>query len=137
MTELVVDASVALKWFVPEVDGDAARRLLTSGVTLHAPRFLAVETINAAWKNWRKQLIGEDVVGGVSGKIEALIDVWHVDETLLREATDLARGLNHPLFDCLYLVLAKRLGAKVVTADKRLLGVAPAGLTVALADWRP
>ncbi len=136
MTELVVDASVALKWFVPEVDGDAARQLLTSGVTLHAPRFLAIETINAAWKNWRKELIGEEVVVGLCGKIEALIDVWHVDETLLQEATELALELKHPLFDCLYLVLAKRLGARMITADKRLLGVAPPRLTVTLAGWK-
>ena len=75
MTEFVVDASVALKWFVPEVDSDLAEQLLVADVKLHAPRFLALETVNAAWKNWRKKLIGEDVVLTVCGKLEALIDV--------------------------------------------------------------
>lgn len=136
MTELVVDASVALKWFVPEVNGEVARRLLISGVILHAPRFLAIETINAAWKNWRKELIGEEVVRSVSGRIETLIDAWHADEPMLQEAAEMALQLKHPLFDCLYLVLAKRLGAKVITADKRLLGIAPHGLAVALEALR-
>ena len=33
----VVDASVAIKWFVPEIHAEAARRLLREGITLLAP----------------------------------------------------------------------------------------------------
>ena len=136
MTGLVVDASVALKWFVPEADREAARQLLLSDVTLHAPRFLAIETVNAAWKNWRKQNIDEAVVRSVGERLPRLIDSWHADDGLLDDAADMALALNHPIFDCIYIVLAKRLGVKVVTADKRMLGVAPEQ-AVALADWKP
>ena len=90
MTEFVVDASVALKWFVPEVDSDLAEQLLVSGAKLHAPRFLAVETINAAWKNWRKKLIDRAVVEMAGDRLPALVEVWHADEDLLRDALDLA-----------------------------------------------
>ena len=137
MTDYVTDASVALKWFVPEELGDAAEWLIASGHTLHAPRFLAIETVNAAWKNWRKRLISEDVVRDVGARLETLIDEWHADEKLLPEAVALALRLNHPVFDCLYLALARNLSATVITADKRLLAIAPPGLTVALKDWKP
>jgi predicted nucleic acid-binding protein len=137
MTDYVADASVALKWFVPEELGDAAERLIASGHPLHAPRFLAVETVNAAWKNWRKRLIGEAIVRDVGAKLEELVDAWHADELLLPEAAKLALGLSHPVFDCLYLVLARRLGTAVVTTDKRLLAIAPPGLALDLADWCP
>jgi predicted nucleic acid-binding protein len=34
---------------------------------------------------------------------------------------DLARRLNHPIYDCVYLALAERERARFVTADQRLL----------------
>ena len=37
----------------------------------------------------------------------------------MRAAADLAMRLGHPLKDCIYLVLADRLGCTVVTADAR------------------
>ena len=37
LSRFVVDASVAIKWFVPEIHADAARRLLREGMTLLAP----------------------------------------------------------------------------------------------------
>jgi hypothetical protein len=48
VTVFVADA---LKWYVPEELGDAAERLIASGHAIQVPRFLAVETFNAAWKN--------------------------------------------------------------------------------------
>jgi predicted nucleic acid-binding protein len=44
--------------------------------------------------------------------------------------------LDHHVYDCIYLVLARRLGVPLVTVDKRLLGVAPKELIVNLADWK-
>jgi predicted nucleic acid-binding protein len=137
MTGVVVDASVALKWFVPEPDEEIAERLLTSGSRLHAPRFLAIETLNAAWKNWRKRLIDDSVVRSVGERLPELVAGWHADEEICEDAANMALALNHPIFDCLYLALAQRLDLKVVTADKRMLSVAPNGLIVALADWKP
>lgn len=136
MTEYVVDASVALKWFVPESNSDIAERLLSSGVLLHAPRFLALETTNAAWKNWRKKLVDRSVVESVGNRLAGLVDVWHADEDLYDEAVAMSLSLAHPIFDCIYLAAAKRLGGIVVTADKRLHDIAPLGLTVALEDWK-
>lgn len=137
MSDYIADASVALKWFVPEEHAELAEKLITSGHTLHAPRFMAVETVNSVWKNWRKQLIGEAVVRATVLKLEALVDHWHADELLLPEAVALSISLNHPIYDCIYLALARSLGGAVITADKRLLAVAPKGLAVALEDWRP
>jgi predicted nucleic acid-binding protein len=43
LTGFVVDASVALKWFLPEVHSDAAARLLREGYRLHAPDLIRAE----------------------------------------------------------------------------------------------
>jgi predicted nucleic acid-binding protein len=43
------------------------------------------------------------------------------DEADLVTALGLAIELSHPLQDCLYLALAERLGAPLVTADKKFV----------------
>ena len=40
---------------------------------------------------------------------------------LLPRAMDLARRLTHPVYDCVYLTLAERAQAPLVTADQRLV----------------
>jgi predicted nucleic acid-binding protein len=42
----------------------------------------------------------------------------------LAEALALATHLDHPLYDCLYLVLARREVASLLSADRRLLELA-------------
>ena len=39
---------------------------------------------------------------------------------LLVRATELAIGLDHPAYDCIYLALAEELSRDLVTADERL-----------------
>ena len=49
-----------------------------------------------------------------------LVDVIEPDRYLQAEALALACHLDHPVYDCLYLALARREAAVLVTADKRL-----------------
>jgi predicted nucleic acid-binding protein len=42
-------------------------------------------------------------------------------ESLAQQALELARTLDHPTYDCLYVALALREEATLVTADRRLL----------------
>jgi len=46
------------------------------------------------------------------------------DRDLAPEAFRLARLLDHPVYDCLYLALAMESGAPVVTADRRFAAAA-------------
>ena len=54
----VVDAGVAIKWFVPEPLQDRAQSLLyAEGGQLEAPDFLIAEVANIAWKKAMRQEI--------------------------------------------------------------------------------
>jgi predicted nucleic acid-binding protein len=53
---LIVDASVAIKWFIDEPGSDAARRLWRNESDLLAPDLIIPEVCNAAW---RKVRLGE------------------------------------------------------------------------------
>jgi len=46
----VVDASVAVKWVVPEALSEHAERVLATDEELLAPDLLLVEAANALWK---------------------------------------------------------------------------------------
>lgn len=63
---------------------------------------------------------------------------WHPDETLSADAVRLAVALDRPVYDLMYLVLAQRLGTRVVTADQRFVNALAdtdhGDLVVALAD---
>jgi predicted nucleic acid-binding protein len=137
MTELVVDSSVAIKWFAREPQADLAEAILASGREIHAPELLCVETANGLWKKWRKDQLAAGDVGPSVAKLRSLVDRWHLDGELVEDAAALSLSLAHPVYDCIYLALARKLRTVVVTADTRLLAIAPAGLAVALAGWRP
>jgi predicted nucleic acid-binding protein len=50
---LVIDASVAIKWFAPELLSAEAERLLDVDDALFAPDLLLVERGNIIWKKVR------------------------------------------------------------------------------------
>jgi predicted nucleic acid-binding protein len=54
MKLLVVDASVGVKWFVPEVHSDAAQRLQDQAYQLNVPAFFDLEVANIIWKKLLK-----------------------------------------------------------------------------------
>lgn len=48
--KVVVDASIAIKWFVTERSADGSRRLLAHGIGWYAPDLILSETANVIWK---------------------------------------------------------------------------------------
>ena len=54
MKKFVVDASVAVKWFVPEIQSAAAERLLDPEIVLSAPDLILSELGNTLWKKVRR-----------------------------------------------------------------------------------
>ena len=122
----VVDASVAVKWLVEEPDSDAAQELAESGEDLHAPRLMASEVANALWHKARLGQIERADAGAALAWAPDMPVRWNDDETVSADAVRLALALDHPVYDCMYLALAHRIGATVVTADRRFVtAVAP------------
>ena len=108
MNRLVVDASVVIKWFLPEVLAEAALRLAASDRAFLAPELLCAEFANVLWK---KQLRGEVAGTAAAGILENFRSV--AIETfalmpLLPVAFAIASEAGHSVCDCLYLALAER-----------------------------
>ena len=116
---LVVDASVAVKWFVEEEHAEIAGRLLERGNELCAPRLLASEVGNALWRKARLGEISQERAVEFATTISQVAVSWTEDESICPDAVRLSLELDHPVYDCVYLALAQRLGATMVTSDAR------------------
>ena len=117
---LIVDASVAVKWFVEETLHDEARRLLKPPREIEAPDFILIEVANASWKKAARKEISNDQARAIVHMIPQFIPVLLPSSKLLERATALAIELVHPVYDCLYIACAEMTGGAVVTADNRL-----------------
>jgi predicted nucleic acid-binding protein len=119
---LVIDASVAFKWFANEPDSNVALKLRSSDPNLIAPELVVSEACNSAWKSFQRgELTGmqcEIVAANIARAFARL--VGHAP--LATRAMAIAVELRHPAYDCFYLALAQREAAVLVTADGRLIG---------------
>ena len=136
---LVVDASVAVKWLIAEEGSDEALALAESGDEMHAPRLMASEIANALWRKARLGEIARGEAGAMMAAVPAMPVRWSADEEICASGVRLALALDRPVYDCVYLALAHRIGARVITADLRfanaLASTEHGRAVVALADY--
>ncbi|MFQ5829989.1 MAG: type II toxin-antitoxin system VapC family toxin [Candidatus Methylomirabilia bacterium] len=120
MTALVVDASVAIKWALPEVHSDAARRLLDAGYALLVPDLFFAEVGNTLWQRARRgEVTTEEARTTLQAFVGASLEV-HSCKSLMALAFDLALRTRQSVYDGLYLSVAILRGCQLVTADRRL-----------------
>lgn len=122
MSVLVVDSSVAIKWYVPEVHQAEANRLRASGAALHAPDFLDVEMAAILWKKLRRgDLTRQDADDILTDLVGLATITRHPSGPLVLSAFDIADRAGRTVYDCLYVALAVQLGGQMVTADTKLV----------------
>jgi predicted nucleic acid-binding protein len=120
----VVDASVALKWYLPETGSDEAQRVLSEAIEgerqLLAPDLIVVEFANVLWKKVQREECDH-------AQAEEILDAFDTDAPRLIEsvplvprALELALRLGEVVYDCIYLAAAIEGEAGLVTADARL-----------------
>jgi predicted nucleic acid-binding protein len=115
---LVIDASVAVKWFLTEDRSHEARDLATGG--LIAPTTILLEVYNAlSIAVRRERAIPQTLKVAQETLLTAGWELVDITPYFSRAAT-LSRHLGHAIFDCAYLALAEDRGVPLVTADDRL-----------------
>ncbi|MCX7594279.1 MAG: type II toxin-antitoxin system VapC family toxin, partial [Fischerella sp.] len=115
----VVDASVAVKWFVPEINSEKAARLLDGSYELIAPDLLLPEFGNILWKKVQLGEITPETSREIIHNFQAVILQTYPSKLLLEVAVDMANSLTQTVDDCFYLALAFTEGCQLVTADRK------------------
>lgn len=120
MKPCVLDASAIAAALFRESGADRARAVLTSSRTLHAPDLVHAELANVIWKRFRRGDIDRDEAGELLQDLLCLPLRITPSAELVEPALQLGLATDRTVYDCLYVALAIRLGAEMLTADKRL-----------------
>ena len=139
MTPIVVDSSVAMKWFVPEVFSERALRFLDGNQELLAPDLLIPECGNVLWKRISRSELtadeGREILQALAGAPVRIVG----SQALVEPALEIATAFRRTVYDALYVALAVIQGCVLVTADDRLaraLGSGPLGANIrSLREW--
>jgi predicted nucleic acid-binding protein len=119
VSRYVVDASVAIKWFIPEIHSEAALQARHSGVRLHVPALITLELGNVLVKKIRRGELTRAEGDVILKELKHLPLQRHADEQLFPAAYQLALVTQRSLYDCLYLALAEAVDGAMITADHK------------------
>jgi len=118
----VIDASVAVKWYVREELRDKALRLredfLSEIVDLEAPSLILYEVGNAIRHHPGATM--RECASAVRELRNLGIAIRDLDDAALGDAAKLAFEEKLTFYDAVYLSLAKTTEATLITADKEL-----------------
>lgn len=139
----VIDAGVAVKWFIPEDDSAIAHRLLTRYLrgldTPIAPDLLISECGNVFWRRCRQgDFTPEEAT-------EHIADLLTLDmplipaSSLVQSALRLALHHQRSVYDALYLSLSEERGCPLMTADERFFNAVSSQFPNLhlLRNWQP
>jgi predicted nucleic acid-binding protein len=116
----VIDASIAIKWVVEEANTSDALAL-RQNARLLAPDLLVAECANILWKKVRRNELSEEHAHLAARLLQGAEIELLPTRSLLETAIRMAIDLDHPAYDCLYIVLAMANDCRFVTADESLL----------------
>lgn len=120
MKSLIVDASVAVKWLMPEPHSAASLRLLDRNIVLAAPDIILAEVGNVLWKKWRRAEIESASVPEMIADFRKIpLRLWKT-ELLVFDAWNIAQSYVRSYYDSLYICIAQRVASQMVTADLKL-----------------
>ena|SRR3989338_694255 len=120
----VIDASVIVKWFLPEAGSDHAIELreqhIHGTLLLVVPDLAFIEVLNSLRYNryHREQLIQAN-----KRLWELQLHIERMNTILLEKAAALALQYNLSMYDAIYAALAHQFDIPLITADKELAKV--------------
>ena len=120
MIPRVVDASIAVKWLLPEIHSGAARRILGGRHELVAPDLIWAEAGNVLWKRVRSGTVSTDDAQALLRDLRRFPITTLPLSSLVESALEIAVSFGRSVYDSLYLALALSRQCQLVTADRRL-----------------
>ena len=117
--KLVVDASVAAKWFNLEELSDKAADIkeayVKGDLELAAPTHIIYEVGNSIWKN--KQLTETEANDAVAALLHLSLQLLEPTTERAKRMMKIAKSRNITFYDAIYLQAAEELNMTLLTAD--------------------
>lgn len=121
---IIVDSSVLFALFFPEEYSEWSEEMIRKYDELHVPELVFLETSNAAWK---RIILFRQPSNIVLKNLKLLhkfindICIIHRDIDYLQKTIELSIKLGITIYDSLFLAIAEKYKAKVLTIDKKLV----------------
>lgn len=123
----VIDASVLVKFFIPEILSEKAEelnaRIMEGDLRLLAPDLIFSEVGNILWKKHRKKELSRAEAEEIVDAVVSLPLEIEASKALLPFAVDLGLAYGITVYDALYVSLAKVQETILITADKKLVEI--------------
>jgi predicted nucleic acid-binding protein len=119
LSDYALDASVVVKWFLPEPNAEAARRLRREGLQCEAPDLLLLEVPNVLWKHVVRGTLELEIAKDAVEALSMAPIRIHPADSLFADAFQTAIETRRSVYDCTYLSLAIQAACPLVTADRK------------------
>lgn len=118
---LIIDASVAVKWFLKENGSDKALKIredhILGKTLLIVPNLIFLEITNAL----RYKRLDINKIQYINKSLwEFQLKIQEIDEIILDKTIENSVKYNVTIYDALYITLAQIHGTFLITADKEL-----------------
>ncbi len=124
---LVIDASVLIKFFIPEILSEKAEELNTQAgegsLRLLAPDLIFAEVGSIIWKKHRMKELTPSEAKEITDAIVSLPLEIVASKTLMPLAVDVGLAYGITVYDAIYVSMAKIHETILVTADRKLVEV--------------
>ncbi len=104
---------------------EAALAALAAARPLYAPDSLRAELANVVWQWVRQRHVSIEFAHTALQRADGLVDQYASSGELWHAALDLAAAAGHPVYDTLFVALAQKRGAVVVSDDGKLARAFP------------
>ncbi len=138
---IVIDSSVAVKWFLNEINSAEALAILkdfqSSYLSLLAPDFIYAELGNVMWQRVQRKMLAPSDARDFVDRISKIKFTVTSTAVLLGDACRLAIAHRRTVYDSLYLAQSLREACELVTADAKLVNAVGATFpnVTLLANW--
>ncbi|ADK81744.1 type II toxin-antitoxin system VapC family toxin [Sediminispirochaeta smaragdinae] len=117
---VVLDPSAAVEILLKRNNSTILQRLLIEAETVISPDLYIAEISNVAWKYYKLAKYSHEQTISLAEDGINLIDTFIPTNELWKESLREAINNDHPVYDCLYAVCARRTDGVLLTMDERL-----------------
>jgi len=120
VSKVVVDASVAIKWYLPESHTIKASMLFSQTFELYCPDLMFSEIGNILWKRITKGELSHEKAKTIITAVRKVSFNMVNSQPLMLHALDIACKYKRTFYDSIYIALAEKQNCRFVTADLKL-----------------
>ena len=121
---ILLDSNAAIEIVLKREKGKALAALVETAEKTVSSEFFRIEAANVIRKYYQGKYIKKDECAKILELAENLVDEFVPIKENYLEAFNEAIRLNYPAYDMLYLTLARRMGATLVTLNRPLNSIA-------------